>query len=208
MEPCPQAVGLTDLPHSRQPFPTARLQRPEHLLPGIWPPACSAGSAVLGEWNGSAGERRWALALRDLLRPERGSVQRSQRMVQCSPRAHQGLRSPGPRRGRQCPALRAPPRRDRPLQFCRGNKCLHWDQVSPVEAKWGVTMASLVFRKGKATGPLTWPFAGDTAPSSLGPFLPPLVLGDKPNRIIRFTLNAPSYPPISMSLTFDSEVLR
>lgn len=69
-------------------------------------------------------------------------------------------------------------------------------------------MASLVFGEGKATGTLSRvPLWGARLHRPCVPFLPPRVLGDKPPGIIRFTFNEPSYPPVSMSLPLDSEVL-
>lgn len=69
-------------------------------------------------------------------------------------------------------------------------------------------MASLVFWEGKATGTLSRvPLWGTRLHLPCVPFLPPLVPSDKPQGIIRFTLNEPSYPPVSMSLPLDSEVL-
>lgn len=52
------------------------------------------------------------------------------------------------------------------------------------------------------------PSERDIAPSSLFllPSSPQTVITDA-NSIIRFTSNEPPYPPVSMSLTFDSEVL-
>ena len=53
--------------------------------------------------------------------------------------------------------------------------------MSPVEVKAElVTVASLVSWEGMAVGTAhPSPFVRDIAPSSLFPFLPPLVLGDK-----------------------------
>lgn len=106
-----------------------------------------------------------------------------------------------------------PPRQDRLLQdrllqFCRGNKFLNWDQVSPVEAKIAGNNGffGVLGRQGY-WHPQPCPLWGTELHRPCVPFLPPLVLHDKPQGIIRFTLNEPSYPPISMSLPLDSEVL-
>lgn len=83
--------------------------------------------------------------------------------------------------------------------------------MSPVEAQIElVTMAPLVFLEGKAAGmALPSPFVRAIAPPALFPLPSSLLLCDKQTSgIVHFTLNELLYPPISMSLTLDSEVLR